>query len=121
MSRYSNDFRKQVAKQFESGVNISTICEEYGIGEDTAYRWRKQLQQGTLFDEVHVGGRPVVYDLEGLKQFVTDYPDKLLREIKVEFFESSGNTASTSGIDVALKKMNFKFKKRSNFSKNEMS
>ena len=108
MSRYSNDFRKQVAKQFEAGVSIISICSDYNISETTAYLWRIKLKEGNLYDEVHIGGKPTVYDLEGLKQFVINNPDKLLREINDEFF---GGKASTSGIDKALSRMDFRLKK----------
>jgi transposase-like protein len=117
MSRYSNDLRKQVAKQFDRGGSIIDIQKEYGIGQDTLYIWRKKHKQGTLFDILNNGKRPARYDLQGLKNFVTKYPDKILREIRNEFFDGK---ASLSGIDVALKRMDFRLKKKSNYLQKEM-
>ena len=116
MPRYSNDFRKLIAQKFQKGISIKTICEEFNIGEDTAYRWRAKLKAGTLYDIVKLGGHPIVYDYKGLKDFVDKYPDKILREIKDEFF--AGN-ACLSGIDKALTKMKFRLKKKYNYTKNE--
>ena len=48
MSRYSNDLRKQVAKQFDKGRSMKDIRLGYELGEDTLYIWRKKYKQGTL-------------------------------------------------------------------------
>ena len=108
MSRYSNDFRKLFASKVNQGISITEICKELNIGEDTAYKWRLKLRAGTLFDVISIGGRPAIYDYDGLRDFVENYPDKTLYEINIEFFKGQ---ASTSGIDNALKRMKFRLKK----------
>jgi transposase len=120
MSRYSNDLRLRVAKKLVKGlttVGYEEVSKEFDICVKTLKSWYKKLQLGTLYDEVHSGGHPVIYDLVGLKKFVDDNPDKYLREINDEFF---GGSASTSGIDDALKKMGISLKKKSKSIKKQM-
>lgn len=88
-------------------------CLAFEVGVATLRKWKKKLDDGTLYDEIHTGGHPVVYDLDGLKQFVNDNPDKYIREIKAEFFEAKGNKASFGGIHKALDKMDIRLKKKS--------
>jgi transposase len=117
MSRYSNDLRKRAADKLTAGVSIGIIAQELYLNPETIRKWKNKLKLGTLYDEIHIGGHPVVYDLEGLKKFVEQYPDKMLYEINDEFF---GGTASTSGISDALIKMNFRLKKKSSSTENEV-
>jgi transposase len=120
MSRYSNDLRSRVAKKLINGlttIGYEEVSKEFDICVATLKTWYKKLQQGTLYEELHLGGHPVVYDLVGLKKFVEDNPDKYLREINDEFF---GGSASTSGIDDALKKMGISLKKKSKSIKKQM-
>jgi transposase len=120
MSRYDNDLRKRVAKRLVVGLSAAgyqELSELFDVGITTLKKWSKKLAAGTLYDKIHIGGRPVVYDLEGLKKFVSDYPDKYIREIKEEFFEAKGNKASETGITKALDKMDFRLKKKSKYSK----
>lgn len=120
MSRYSNDFRALVAKKLvldSSAVSLETISKDFEISMSCLRLWVKKIAAGTLYNFVRSGGHPVVYDLVGLKKFVQDNPDKYLREINVEFFDSK---ASTSGIDKALKKMCISLKKKSNYSKKQI-
>jgi transposase len=122
MSRYNNDLRRRVAKRLVVGlsaVGYREVSELFDVCVATLRKWSKKLAAGTLYDEIHVGGRPVVYDLEGLKKFVDDNPDKYIREIKEEFFESKGAVASESGITKALGKMDFRLKKKSRYTKKD--
>jgi transposase len=124
MSRYDNDLRRRIAKRLVVGlsaVGYREVSKLFDVGVATLRKWSKKLQEGTLYDKIHIGGRPVVYDLEGLKKFVEDYPDKYIREIKAEFFEDKGNKASETGITKALDKMNFRLKKKSKYTKKETS
>jgi transposase len=116
MSRYDNDLRRRVAKRLVDGlsaVGYREVSKLFEVGVTTLRKWKKKLDLGTLYDKIHTGGHPVVYDLEGLKQFVNDNPDKYIREIKVEFFEAKGNKASFGGIHKALDKMDIRLKKKS--------
>ena len=117
MSRYSNDFRALVASKLSSAVSLETISKDFEVFMSCLKLWVKKLAAGTLYNIVRSGGKPVVYDLEGLKKFVEDNPDKYLREIRDEFF---GGKASTSGIDDALKRMGINLKKKSNYSKKQI-
>jgi transposase len=117
MSRYSNDFRALVAKKLSSAVALETISKDFEVSMSCLKLWVKKLAAGTLYDIVRSGGKPVVYDLVGLKKFVEDNPDKYLREIRDEFFMGK---ASTSGIDKSLRKLGISLKKKSNFSKKQI-
>lgn len=116
MSRYDNDLRRRVAKRLVVGlsaVGYQEVSKLFEVGVATLRKWKKKLDAGTLYNKIHTGGHPVVYDLEGLKQFVNDNPDKYIREIKAEFFEAKGNKASFGGIHKALDKMDIRLKKKS--------
>jgi transposase len=116
MSRYDNDLRRRVAKRLVDGlsaVGYREVSKLFEVCVATLRKWKKKLDAGTLYDEIHTGGHPVVYDLDGLKQFVNDNPDKYIREIKAEFFVAKGNKASFGGIHKALDKMDIRLKKKS--------
>ncbi len=117
MPRYSNDLRLRAANKLNAGVSVRVIAEELELHPETIRKWKIKLKLGILYDVIHIGGRPVVYDYEGLKKFVENYPDKMLYEIKDQFF---GGLASTSGISDALIKMDFRFKKKYNYTEKEM-
>ena len=108
MPRYSNDLRKLFADKINQGLSIATIQKELNIGEDTAYKWRLKMIDGTLFNIIRSGGHAPTYDYAGLQAYLELYPDKMLYEIKDEFFNGK---ASISGIDKALKRMKFRLKK----------
>ena len=115
MSRYSNDLRvlainmlNSQKKSFEEVSKIINVCTK------TLRSWFHKDNSGTLFDILPSTGRCRVYDYDGLKTFVDQYPDKTLYEIKDEFFTGK---ASISGIDKALKAMDFRLKKKSNYTK----
>jgi transposase len=114
--RYSNDLRKRAVDLLESGKTVPEVSEILNIAKDTLYLWRKKLKSDTLYDIIKTGGHPVMYDLEGLKKFVENHPDKYIREIKNEFFEKNGKKASFGGIHKALKRMDFRLKKKSSYS-----
>ena len=118
MSRYSNDLRrlaidliKTQNKTFEDVSKTINVCTK------TLRSWIHKNNNGNLFDILPSTGRNRIYDYDALKTFVINNPDKLLREINYEFF---GGKASTSGIDKALTRMDFRLKKRSNFLEKEM-
>jgi transposase len=116
MARYDNDLRRRVAKRLVAGlsaVGYREVSEIFEVGVPTLKKWKKKLDLGTLYNKIHTGGHPVVYDLEGLKKFVDDNPDKYIREIKAEFFEAKGKKASFGGIHKALDKMEIRLKKKS--------
>jgi transposase len=96
-----------------SAVGYREVSKLFEVGVATLRKWKKKLDLGTLYDKIHTGGHPVVYDLEGLKKFVYDNPDKYIREIKAEFFVAKGNKASFGGIHKALDKMDIRLKKKS--------
>lgn len=120
MSRYSNDLRLRAINLLNSGRTIYEVGETLEIHFRTIRNWQIKNENGTLFQILKSSGRPVEYDLEGLKKFVEDYPDKFIHEIKSEFFEAVGNKASFGGIHKALDKMDFRLKKKSFYSKKEI-
>ena len=95
-------------KSFKEVSQILNVCTK------TLRSWFHKNINSTLFNITPSTGSHRVYDYDGLKTFVQQYPDKMLYEIRDEFF---GGKASLSGIDKALKKMNFRFKKKSNYTK----
>jgi transposase len=111
--RYSNDLRNRAIDLLKSGKTVKELVILLKIGEDTLYKWRKKSQAGTLLDIYIPNGRPVKYDMQGLKLFIENNNDKSIREIKTEFFEANGNKASFGGIHKALKKLKLSFKKNS--------
>ena len=112
MSRYSNDLRKlaidMIKTQKKSLDEVSSIIK---VNSKTLRTWFHKSNNGTLFDIIPSTGRRRIYDYDGLKKFVDQYPDKMLYEIKDEFFDGK---ACLSGIDKALKTMDFRLKKKSN-------
>lgn len=115
MSRYSNDLRLRAIYLISQGKTIYEVGEILDIHFRTIRKWQLKHEAGTLYDILKSTGAPTTYDLEGLKKFVEDYPDKFIHEIKSEFFESKGNKASFGGIHKALAKMDFRFKKKSSY------
>jgi transposase len=117
MSRYSNDLRLRAVNLLSKGKTLFEVGEILQIHFRTIRKWQLKNESGVLFKVLKSTGRPVVYDLDGLKKFVEDYPDKYIHEIKSEFFEAKGNKASFGGIHKALDRMDFRFKKKSSYLK----
>jgi transposase len=117
--RYSNDLRERFVKLLEEGKTINEISGLLDIATDTLYIWNRKFKAGTLFKVIAIGGRPITYDYAALEKFVEEFPDKYIREIKTELFESNNQKASMGGIHKALKKLNLKLKKKSSYSKKE--
>ena len=39
--RYTNDFKKQIIDLHLAGIPVSKLAEEYGLVEQTIYKWKK--------------------------------------------------------------------------------
>jgi transposase len=122
--RYSNDLRMRVAKKLKasdlSNSKLIEISKEFEIGVTTLKKWINKIKDGTLYSIIKKGGKPRVYNYKELKEYVEANPDKYLREIKVELFESKGKKASISGIADALERLNIQLKKKSSYSKRQI-
>jgi transposase len=107
--RYSNDTRKIAIKLLkEDGKSIDEVSKLLNIYSETLETWLAKYEAGDLFEIKLSTGRPREYDYEGLKEFVNNNSDLTLEEINQQYFQGS---ASTSGIDDALKRLKITFKK----------
>jgi hypothetical protein len=91
MSRYGNDLRLRAIKLLNESQTIFKVGAVLEIHYRTIRKWQIKNDAGTLlYDVLKSTGHSVVYDLDGLKYFVEDYPDKYIHEIKSELFEAKG-------------------------------
>lgn len=107
---YSKDFRLQVLSHIDAGSTIDAVSKLFSIGTTTIKQW-KNLRKKT--GDVVGPGRPkkaYKIDEEQLKAYVEKHPDAYLEEIAQEFGVTS------SGIFVALKRMNITRKKSPRFT-----
>ena len=45
-TRYSDDFKKQIVRLYESGKQVSVISSEYEICTPTIYKWINESKTG---------------------------------------------------------------------------
>jgi len=118
--RYSNDLRKRaIHLLLDKKKSLGYVSKTLGVYYRTLERWVKEYKQGTLYNVLKKGGRPRVYDYDELKRYIQkeENKDKTLDEINQECFNGQ---ASASGICDALKRMDFRFKKKSGYTKKGM-
>lgn len=119
--RYSNDLRERaIDLLLIKKKSIKSVSKTLGIYFETLEKWLEKHKQGTLYDVVKKGGRPRTYDYDELKEFIQkeENQDKTLDEINQELY---GGEGSTSGICDALKRLDFRFKKKSGYTKKEIN
>ncbi len=49
--RYSEEFKRQIIDLYLSGKSVSELAEEYGIVEQTIYKWKKFYAPSIKVDE----------------------------------------------------------------------
>ena len=49
--RYTEEFKKQIVNLYLSGKSVSQLAEEYGLIEQTIYKWKKLYAPSGTFNE----------------------------------------------------------------------
>ena len=49
--RYSEEFKRQIIDLYLSGKSVSELAEEYGLVEQTIYKWKKLYAPSITVDE----------------------------------------------------------------------
>lgn len=103
---YSLDFRKRVMKIKEKdNLTFEKTSERFGVGLRTLFRWQNRIEPKITRD------KPAVkIDMEKLKEDVKKYPDAFQYERAERF------GVSQWGIGLALRRLNFSYKKNSKSS-----
>lgn len=90
IKRYSEAFRRQVVKEYESGENIPTLQKKYGIGGfDTIRDWiEKYGREGLRFETVHIQTADEAKQVRELEKRVKELEQALgkvtLEKLKLE-------------------------------------
>lgn len=97
---YSLDFRKQVLKSLKKGMTFKEAVEKYDISPTTIQKWKKRLhsKQTRNIEPTKIANDALLKDVE-------DYPDSYHYE------RARRLGCSTSGVCVALKRLNITQKK----------
>jgi putative transposase len=81
-TRYTEEQILRILKEVESGVTVAEACRQYGVSEQTVYRWRskyggletKELQRLRLLEAENSRLKKIVaqqaLDLDALKELV---------------------------------------------------
>ena len=50
--RYSEEFKRQIIDLYLSGKSVSELAEEYGLVEQTIYKWKKLYAPSIDVDKI---------------------------------------------------------------------
>jgi transposase len=103
---YSTDLRVRVINHIKSGNTQIRTSKTFNISTSTVSRWWIIYNQEDRASCKARGGSKGKIDVESLKEFVTNNPDKTLSEIGIVF------GVRASSIYNRLKALNFSYKKK---------
>ena len=103
---YSGDLRERVIKHIKSGNSQALRSKLFNISTSTVSRWWIIYNQENRVSCKPRGGSKGRIDVESLKEFVTNNPDKTLSEIGIKF------GIKASSVYMRLKALNFSYKKK---------
>jgi transposase len=82
---YSVDLKERALKLKEEGMEKQAIAKVLGVARSSLYRWINQEKRG---ESLAAKKRKPFYrklDVNELKAYVEQYPDKTLKELQVKF------------------------------------
>jgi transposase len=107
--------RQQLVHAYNSGLvkTYAETAEMFGVGEATVSRLLRQFRETqNLEPSATRGHRPRAIDDEWLLRHAADYPDALLRERVIAWFEESGKTVHLSTMALSMQRIGWTHKKR---------
>jgi transposase len=112
---YDRVFRERAVTLYEQGdAGVHPVSDRLGIGYRTLQRWVAQLRRtGSLAPRPRGGGWTSRIDLALLTRVIDEVPDSTAAELCAAYNERVARTGRTSvsGIQRALKRLGFVFKK----------
>ena len=105
---YSKDLRLKVLAAYARGFATKHISDTLSVSRSWARRVKQRHREHGEVQSRPMGGSNPRIDRKRLAELVAEQPDATLAELR----ERLGMACSISGIDAALKAMNFSFKKR---------
>ena len=109
---YSLDLRQKVIAFVHKGNSKRHTARQFGIGEDTLYRWLRLVKTGDLRAKKRTDFPRKVSD-DVLRTYVEQHPDHTLKEI------GQAVGLHTSKVAKHLGRMNITRKKRPRFTSND--
>ena len=104
---YSKDFREAVVKHRKEGHTIPATAKKFNVGESTVEAWTHEFDAGKVKEKYDTSNRkPWKVDDEKLKEIVKENPDKLPKDIAIEF------GCSDDAIRIAMKRCGITRKKK---------
>jgi len=102
---YSRKFREEVLKYHEQGNTIQKCHEIFGVGTTTIKEWKRLKKQTGSLEVKQRIYTPTKLDPERLTAYVSENPDKYLREIAEVF------NCNESAVRKAFKRLGISRKK----------
>jgi len=82
---YSIKFREEVLRHHDQGNTIQQCQELFGVGTTTIMEWKRLKKETGSLDAKQRSYTPTKLDPVRLMTYVSENPDKYLREIGEEF------------------------------------
>jgi len=104
--RYSEEFKRQVVTEFESGaLSVLQLCRLYGLGDQTVYNWIYKFstfnQKGSRIVEMKDSSAAKLKEME---QRIRDLERAVgQKQIKIDYLEKMIDIAKTD-LDIDIKK-----------------
>lgn len=112
----SKDLRSRFKRLMENGLCAAAAGRTLLLSPATAARWGKKVRDGEPLEPLPSGPRKGSGKLDGLVPFFAELiaqdPDITLAELQAALWDAQGVRCSSSGIDAALRRHGFTYKKR---------
>lgn len=119
---YSVDLRERVMDAIDNGERPTDVAKKFKVGLRTIYDW-KELRRATNSLEPKSGHQKGhshrIKDWGQFEEFVKQHPHHKTEAMCREWTKLTGQSISVSVMQVALKKINFTYKKKLFLTKNE--
>ena len=106
VKRYSQAFRKQVVREYETGTSINKLQQKYGIGGSTTIqRWIKKYSRAGLRSEMMVIQSPEdQLEFKAMKSRIADLEAALAESVLESRMLKATLEVASEALDIDLKK-----------------
>lgn len=97
-----------------SELKRTEIAQQYQVCPATLYKWQKQKRlEKRVRPKPHAGGRVSRFDLQVLRDLVSEQNDRTLEELAAAYAQKTGTFISRSSVDRLLRLAGMTRKKKS--------
>ena len=106
VKRYSQAFKQQVVKEYESGASVNSLMQKYGIGgHRTVPRWiKKHSLEGIRSEVMIIQSAEDQLEFKAMKKHISELESTLAESVLENRMLKSTLDVASKALDVDLKK-----------------